>query len=304
MSPWWSLCTLYLSHARWSYRRRFRSLLLHASSLSAITSHCLLYFFMLSKIAFFCLSVSFSALYKIHTHIHMCLVCDLFNIQELHGNKYEWVNKTIPFFVCVCTYQQLGHLGWVNWSILSSVLQQSRTLPQAMTSTGFKNCLTVFLHIMRMSPWWSLCTLYLSHARWSYRRRFRSLLLHASSLSAITSHCLLYFFMLSKIAFFCLSVSFSALYKIHTCTYIHNMCLVCDLFNIQELHGNKSALLFTVMEDWWRLFELTVNYATWIVLWIHLFAFIVIIIISGITFLLCLIQIGSKHFQRPYINYI
>ena len=48
MSPWWSLCTLYLSHARWSYRRRLRSLLLCARSrydvscLSAITSHCLL----------------------------------------------------------------------------------------------------------------------------------------------------------------------------------------------------------------------------------------------------------------------
>ena len=30
MSPWWSLCTLYLSHARWSYRRRLGSLLLWA----------------------------------------------------------------------------------------------------------------------------------------------------------------------------------------------------------------------------------------------------------------------------------
>ena len=48
MYPWWSLCTLYLSHARWSYRRRLGSLLLCACSMcgvncsSAITSHCLL----------------------------------------------------------------------------------------------------------------------------------------------------------------------------------------------------------------------------------------------------------------------
>ena len=30
MSPWWSVCTLYLSHASWSYRRRLGSLLLWA----------------------------------------------------------------------------------------------------------------------------------------------------------------------------------------------------------------------------------------------------------------------------------
>ena len=29
-SPWWSVCTLYLSHARWSHRRRLGSLLLWA----------------------------------------------------------------------------------------------------------------------------------------------------------------------------------------------------------------------------------------------------------------------------------
>ena len=49
----------------------------------------------------------------------------------------------------------------------------------------------------RMSPWWSLCTLYLSHARWSHRKRLGSLLLWACSIrdvncsSAITSHRLL-----------------------------------------------------------------------------------------------------------------
>ena len=49
----------------------------------------------------------------------------------------------------------------------------------------------------RMSPWWSLCTLYVSHARWSYHRWLRSLLLCACSMchvncsSAVTSHCLL-----------------------------------------------------------------------------------------------------------------
>ena len=48
MSPWWSFCTLYLSHARWSYRRRLGSLLFCACSMcdincsNAITSHCLL----------------------------------------------------------------------------------------------------------------------------------------------------------------------------------------------------------------------------------------------------------------------
>ena len=46
MSPWWSLCTLYLSHARWSYRRRLGSLLRACvqcvNCSSAITSHCLL----------------------------------------------------------------------------------------------------------------------------------------------------------------------------------------------------------------------------------------------------------------------
>ena len=31
--------------------------------------------------------------------------------------------------------------------------------------------------LLRMSPWWSLCILYLSHARWSYRRQLGSLLL-------------------------------------------------------------------------------------------------------------------------------
>ena len=30
LAPWWSLCTLYLPHARWSCRRRLRSLLLWA----------------------------------------------------------------------------------------------------------------------------------------------------------------------------------------------------------------------------------------------------------------------------------
>ena len=50
---------------------------------------------------------------------------------------------------------------------------------------------------LRMSSWWSLCTLYSSHTRWSYRRRFGSLLLCACSMcdvnswSAVTSHCLL-----------------------------------------------------------------------------------------------------------------
>ena len=34
-------------------------------------------------------------------------------------------------------------------------------------------------HPLSMSPWWSLCTLYLLHARWSYRRRLGSLLLWA-----------------------------------------------------------------------------------------------------------------------------
>ena len=32
---------------------------------------------------------------------------------------------------------------------------------------------------LRVSPWWSLCTLYSSHARWSYRRRLGFLLLLA-----------------------------------------------------------------------------------------------------------------------------
>ena len=50
---------------------------------------------------------------------------------------------------------------------------------------------------LRMSSWWSLCTLYSSHARWSYHRRLRSLLFCACSMcdvdysSAITSRCLL-----------------------------------------------------------------------------------------------------------------
>ena len=48
MSPWWCVCTLYLSYARWSYRRWLGSLLFCACSmcnvncLSAITSYCLL----------------------------------------------------------------------------------------------------------------------------------------------------------------------------------------------------------------------------------------------------------------------
>ena len=51
--------------------------------------------------------------------------------------------------------------------------------------------------LLRMSPCWSLCTLYLSKARWSYRRRLGSLLLCACSMSdvncssAIASHCVL-----------------------------------------------------------------------------------------------------------------
>ena len=52
---------------------------------------------------------------------------------------------------------------------------------------------------MRMSPWWSLCTLYSSHAMWSYRRWLGSLLLwlafnekcDVNCSSGITSHCLL-----------------------------------------------------------------------------------------------------------------
>ena len=50
---------------------------------------------------------------------------------------------------------------------------------------------------LRLSPGWSVCTLYLSHAMWSYRRRFGSLWLCACSMcdvncsSAITSYCLL-----------------------------------------------------------------------------------------------------------------
>ena len=52
MSPWWSLCTMYVSHVRRSYRRRLGSLLVCACSMcdvhcsNAITSHCLfiLYF--------------------------------------------------------------------------------------------------------------------------------------------------------------------------------------------------------------------------------------------------------------------
>ena len=45
--PWWSLCTLYLPHASWNYRRRLGSLLCAYSMCdvncsSAITSHCLL----------------------------------------------------------------------------------------------------------------------------------------------------------------------------------------------------------------------------------------------------------------------
>ena len=50
---------------------------------------------------------------------------------------------------------------------------------------------------LRLSPGWSLCTLYLSLAMWSYRRRFGSLWLCACSIcdvncsSVITSYCLL-----------------------------------------------------------------------------------------------------------------
>ena len=48
-------------------------------------------------------------------------------------------------------------------------------------------------HHHRMFPWWSVCTLYLSHGRWSYHRRLGSLrsMCDVNCSSAITSHCLL-----------------------------------------------------------------------------------------------------------------
>ena len=69
---------------------------------------------------------------------------------------------------------------------------------QDMTESG-RLMISASLILLRQSPWWSLCTLYLSHVRWSYRRRFGSLLLCAcytwdvncSSVSTINFLCLL-----------------------------------------------------------------------------------------------------------------
>ena len=57
------------------------------------------------------------------------------------------------------------------------------------------NLFSVTKFVLRMSaPWWSLsCTLYSSHARWSYRRRLGSLLLWACSMCDVNSSSANYF---------------------------------------------------------------------------------------------------------------
>ena len=101
----------------------------------------------------------------------------------------------------LCLFVSIGWLGdiheiirketnWTERNVIQSDCQQfwTKRSQHAIVYNNYED------GDFRMSPWWSWCTLYLSHVRRSYRRRLGSLLLCACWMcdvncsSAVTSH--------------------------------------------------------------------------------------------------------------------
>ena len=102
----------------------------------------------------------------------------------------------------IYTMRILLMMPLINWSKAEQGLERfcrmnQQTMGRNCTPTTDVKHWGCLLGVLNVFPWWSVCTLYLLHARWSYHRQLGSLLLcvcfmcDVNCSRAITSHCLL-----------------------------------------------------------------------------------------------------------------
>ena len=127
-------------------------------------------------------------MYKMRTHQKHADFFYIFQLKlckgRFHRASYLWHKLNFSHFVMCELVEKTTDVSIFsprsNGTRTPCQLEGHRVLP--------KKCKPVTDH--RMSPWWSLCTLYSSHARWSYRRRLGSLLL--CDVSLVEFICTLY----------------------------------------------------------------------------------------------------------------